>query len=225
MENEPLNIIILGRSGSGKGTQAKLLVDAFHLEYIGTGNLLRTFSERDNVAAKCVKRMLGAGELVPSWLPFFVWMEKLAYSDEQKGMLFDGSPRKLEEAKILDEVLAWFGRAKVKVILIDVSREEVYQRLMKRRICSQCGRGADFEDEHINAKQCHYCYGSLTVRMEDNPEGIKTRLDWFDEHVVPVIEHYKKKGNLIEINGLQDPETTHKEILAKLGVEHYHGHS
>ncbi len=216
MDNEPLNIIMLGRSGCGKGTQAKFLVDAFHLEYIGTGSSLRTFAERDNTAAHHLKEMLATGNLVPSWLAFFVWMERLTYSDVYKGVLFDGSPRKLEEAKMLDEVLEWFGRKKVKVILIDISREEAVKRLMKRRICSKCGKGAYLDDQHSNTTQCHYCYGELTVRMEDNPEGIKTRLNWFDDEVIESVEFYKNKGKLIVVNGEQSPEDVQKEILNKL---------
>lgn len=216
MDNQPLNIIMLGRSGSGKGTQAKFLVDAFHLEYIGTGSSLRTFAERDNIAAHHVKEMLSAGQLVPSWLAFFIWMERLMYADVHKGVLFDGSPRKLEEAKVLNEVFEWFGRKKVKVILIDISREEAQKRLMKRRICSKCGRGAYLDDEHAAATQCRYCYGELTVRMEDNPEGIKTRLDWFDNEVMQSIDYYKTNGKLIVVNGEQSPDDVQKEILNKL---------
>ncbi|MEK7487918.1 MAG: nucleoside monophosphate kinase, partial [Patescibacteria group bacterium] len=79
MEKEPLNLIILGRSGSGKGTQAQILSHEFNLEYIGTGDLLRKFSERENAAAHRMKETMAQGKLAPSWMPFFIWMEKLAY--------------------------------------------------------------------------------------------------------------------------------------------------
>lgn len=216
MDKTPLNIILLGRSGSGKGTQAKKIVEHFHLEYIGTGDLLRRFSERDNAAARRMKETLAQGKLAPSWLPFFVWMEKLAYTDTHTGVLFDGSPRKLGEAQILDEVLAWFSRDNVTVILLDISREEAYRRLMQRRICSRCGKGAYVEKETDQVTYCRYCGGDLTIRAEDNPEGIKMRLDWFDNEVSQVIEHYKKQNKLISVNGEQSPEETHKEIIGKL---------
>ena len=216
MDKNPLNIILLGRSGSGKGTQAIKLVEYFHLEYIGTGDLLRRFSERDNVAARRMKTTLAQGELAPSWLPFFVWMEKLAYTDTHIGVLFDGSPRKIEEARIFDDVLAWFGRGNIKVILLDISREEAYRRLMSRRICSSCHKGAYVENETDQMIHCRYCGGDLTIRAEDNPDGIRVRLDWFDNEVMKVIEHYKSQGKLVEVNGEQAPEETHKEILKKL---------
>lgn len=218
MDKTSLNIILLGRSGSGKGTQAKKIVEDFHLEYIGTGDLLRRFSERDNAAARRMKETLAQGKLAPSWLPFFVWMEKLAYTDEHRGVLFDGSPRKFGEAQILDDVLAWFGREKVSVILLDISREEAYRRLMQRRICSRCGKGAYVEKETEQVAFCRYCGGALTIRAEDNPEGIKMRLDWFDNEVSQVIEHYKERGILIAINGEQSPDDAYKEIMGKLSA-------
>lgn len=216
MDKTPLNIILLGRSGSGKGTQAKKIVEYFNLEYIGTGDLLRRFSERDNAAARRMKETLAQGKLAPSWLPFFVWMEKLAYTDEHRGVLFDGSPRKFGEAQILDDVLAWFGRENVSVILLDISRKEAYQRLMQRMICSRCGKGAYVEKETEQSTHCRYCGGALTIRAEDNPEGIKMRLDWFDNEVSQVIEHYTKQGRLVTVNGEQSPDEVYQEIIGKL---------
>ncbi len=220
MEHETLNLIMLGRSGSGKGTQAKLLVEEFNLEYLGTGDLLRTFTERGNPAAIKLKETLMAGKLVPSWFAFFVWMEKLAYTNIHKGVFFDGSPRKIEEAMILDEVLTWFGRVNVKVILLDITRDEAYHRLINRRVCSLCGKGAYAQDSEA---RCKYCHGELTTRLEDGPEAINVRLDWFDEQVVPVIEHYEQKGDLIRVGSMRRPEEVHQEILKKLSVQGVHG--
>lgn len=219
-EKEPLNLILLGRSGSGKGTQARLLVDEFNLEYIGTGDLLRAYSQRDNPLAHRLKETLAQGKLTPSWMPFFIWMEKLAYIDPRKGVLFDGSPRMLDEAKILDEVLAWFSRGNVKVILIDTPRDIAEQRLMKRRACGICGKGAYYEkDAEKEVIRCHYCGGNIIMRAEDNPAGIHARLDWFDKEVVPVLSHYRERGMLITADGRKTPPEAHKEILAKLKSE------
>ena len=211
--SKPLDIIMLGRSGSGKGTQAKLLVDKLGLEYIGTGDLLREFSQRENSAAGHLKQALIQGKLVPSWLAFFVWMEKLAYVQPQKGVLFDGSPRKLPEAQVLDEVLEWYERLNVKVVLIDISREEARKRLLHRKVCSQCHKGAYVVD---NNDTCKHCGGILNIRMEDNPQAIETRLDWFDSEVLPVVEYYRVKGNLITVNGERSAEEISQDLLNKL---------
>ena len=219
MEKEPLNLIILGRSGSGKGTQAQILSHEFNLEYIGTGDLLRKFSERENAAAHRMKETMAQGKLAPSWMPFFIWMEKLAYTDVHKGVLFDGSPRMLGEAITLDEVLDWFERKNIKVILIDISREIALKRLMKRRVCGTCKRGAYVENEKETPQtHCHYCGGDLTIRAEDNPEGIEARLNWFDQEVAKVLDHYRAKGNLITVNGENDSNIVHQEIVEALAA-------
>lgn len=220
MEKGPLNLIILGRSGSGKGTQAQMLAHKFDLEYIGTGDLLRKFSERENIAARRMKETMAQGKLAPSWMPFFIWMEKLAYTDVSKGVLFDGSPRMLAEAATLDEVLDWFERKNTKAVLIDISRDIAKQRLMKRRVCGVCKRGAYVENEKEALQtHCQYCGGEMMIRAEDNPEGIKSRLDWFDQEVSKVVEYYRNQEKLIVVDGEQDPETVHREIMNALSKE------
>lgn len=216
MEKKPLNIIMLGRSGSGKGTQAQMLVQDLSLEYIGTGDLLRKFSERDNAAARRMKETMAQGKLAPSWMPFFIWMEKLAYTDINKGVLFDGSPRMLEEARTLDEVLEWFERDNVKVILIDIPREVAFERLMKRRVCGTCKKGVYVEKGKEMGQHCLYCGGDLTIRSEDHPEAIDARLDWYDTEVSKVVEYYRNKNELITISGEKTPEEIHEELLAAL---------
>lgn len=212
------NIIILGRSGSGKGTQAKLLAKEFDLEYIETGNLLRTFAGRDNPASKKIKHILAEGELAPSWLTSFIWMEKLVYTPPKKGVLFDGSPRKLQEAHSLDEVLDWFDRKNSKVVLLDISYDEAYRRIMNRRVCSQCGKSVYMTGTGGADEVCQHCFGKLAVRIGDHAEAIKTRLAWFEDEVVPVIEHYRKKGVLVTVNGEQSIPDIQKEIIEKLNL-------
>ncbi|MEK7520172.1 MAG: nucleoside monophosphate kinase [Patescibacteria group bacterium] len=216
MEDNPLNIIILGRSGSGKGTQAKLLVEELNLEYIATGDLLRAFAERGNIAGLKLKETLTHGKLVPSWFAFFIWMEKLAYTNMHKGVLFDGSPRKIAEAEMLDDVLAWFGRTNMKVVLIDISREEAHHRLSNRMVCPSCGKGA-YKKNDGNTR-CRYCQAELIARPDDDPMAIESRLDWFENEVIRVIEYYRAKGCLITVSGEQSPEDAHREIMGKLGL-------
>ena len=86
--------------------------------------------------------------------------------------------------------------------MIDISREIALKRLMKRRVCGTCKRGAYVENEKETPQtHCHYCGGDLTIRAEDNPEGIEARLNWFDQEVAKVLDHYRAKGNLITVNG------------------------
>ncbi|MBI3671270.1 nucleoside monophosphate kinase [Candidatus Azambacteria bacterium] len=211
-EQKPLNIILLGISGSGKGTQGGILRERYNLEYIGTGDLLRQFSKEDNAVARRMKQELAEGKLVPTWLPFYLWMNKLAHVSEKKGVLFDGSPRKIMEAELLEDVLDWYGRSNIKAILIDVSPEESFRRLINRRTCEKCGKSAYISQEKTEAI-CEYCGGVMRIRPEDNPEAIKTRIKWFHDEVSQVIDFFEKKGQLIRINGDQSVDDVTKDMI------------
>ena len=214
----PLNIILLGMSGSGKGTQAKILVERYNLEYIGTGELLRDFAERDNVAARKLKIELEDGNLAPTWLPFYLWMDRLANIPEDKGILFDGSPRKINEAILLEDVLNWYGRDNVKVVLIDVSGEESYKRLINRRTCKKCGK-SDYVSPEQGEVICGHCGGVMTIRPEDNPEAIKRRIKWFKNEVSQVVEFYEKKGKLFRVDGDQPVDKVAEDIKRVIEAE------
>ncbi len=216
-DKKPLNIILLGISGSGKGTQAAKLVKKFNLKYIGTGELLRSFVKKESFAAQKLKSELKKGNLVPTWFAFYLWLDELMKVPAHQGVIFDGSPRKMQEAKFLDEVLSWYERDNVKVLFIKVSEQEVLNRISKRRVCSECGEIFIIDDD--SKKECEKCGGELVMRIEDqDKEAVFKRMQWFKEEVMPVIEHYKKKGNLIIINGEQPIEDVFQEILDKLNL-------
>ncbi len=222
MENQkkPLNIILLGISGSGKGTQAKKLIERFNLKYIGTGELLRNFSQKDNFAARKIRDELKKGNLAPTWFAFYLWLDELVSVPEDQGVIFDGSPRKMQEAEFIDEVLEWYERDNVKVLFIEVSEEEVLRRISKRRVCEGCGKNFIVNDPNEQNLICEECGGKLVVRMEDQDKNaIRRRLEWFKKEVMPVVEHYKKKGNLIVINGEQSIDDVFAEILSKLNYD------
>ena len=138
----------LGRAGCGKGTQAKLLSDKLGLVYIGSGELLRERVKQGDFTGKKTDATMGQGNLVPTSLIFMLWINRLEEikkdgGNNSKGIIFDGSPRKMVEAQMLEEALKWYEWDKsFKVVLIDLSREESFNRLTKRRQCQQFrGRG------------------------------------------------------------------------------------
>ncbi|KKS26270.1 MAG: Adenylate kinase [Parcubacteria group bacterium GW2011_GWC2_42_6] len=218
--DQPQIIIILGRQGCGKGTQAKLLVNKFGLEYIGSGDLLRERLKASDFTGDKLKNRLGEGKLAPTPLIFFLWYSRLqeikkSLGDDFGGIIFDGTPRMLTEAQLLDETLEWFEWNKnIKVILIDFPREEAFKRIASRRICAQCGHIVIYKEEMNGI--CPDCGGQLIIRDDDQPEAINRRLDWFDTEVMPVIKHYEKKGLLVKVNGLRTIEEVQTEILSKL---------
>lgn len=209
------NIIFLGRSGSGKGTQAELLMKKFALANIDTGDILRKLTKRKDEFGKTVFITISQGKLVPIWLVIYCWLDQLLKIPSKKGIIMEGSPRQLEEAKILEEVFFWLGRKDFKVVYLRTSAKEVIQRLLVRRICSKCGKEFSL-DLTPDLKKCSHCGGKLIQRKDDNLKAIKNRMLFFQKKILPVINYFRKKKIVIEVNGEGSIEEIHKRILKKL---------
>jgi adenylate kinase len=197
MSAKPNTFIFFGKSGSGKGTQAELLIEALkekgnEVVYIETGKRFREFITKEgNHSAQLTKKALNKGELMPVFLPVWLWTS--AFVEEFTGgesLVLDGLARRMTEAPVLDSALRFYDRLPCHVIHIDVSRDWAFDRLKSR------GR-ADDSDEYINS-----------------------RLDWFEREVAPVIEYFEeRKGfNIHTINGEQPIEDVHKDVLKGLGL-------
>jgi adenylate kinase len=191
--------IFLGRSGCGKGTQADLLMThlcragdkACQVLHIESGTLLREFAKGDNYTQKKIKKTLDDGILVPESIIVALWTDYLiAKYNGTENLVFDGTPRKLHEAQLLDNALQFYGVEKPNVICVNVSEEWSEKRLQGR------------------------------ARKDDTPEAIKRRLEWFETEVKRTIDffHTNSYYNFIEINGEQPIEDVQNEILAKLGL-------
>ena len=191
---DKLTVVVLGRSGSGKGTQARFIVarlkkDGVH--HMETGRFLRELLQKDNVTTILAREMDKKGSLFPSWFPVYTWLREIiehGYADRH--FVFDGAPRRLSEAKLLDEVIEWHGRSLPLCIYVDVSRTEARKRLLNRMRSGS--------------------------RADDNPKAIENRLDYFPRDVIPVIHYYQKHNRLVRVNGEQAPELVAREIDAAL---------
>lgn len=212
----------MGRSGCGKGTQAALLAKHFNnLLYISTGGLLRSLAQYNTAAGVKIKEVLGNGNLIPDFLVTGLWMHELCNNlKENQGVLFDGAPRRIAEAKTADRFFDFIGRKEnFFPILIDISREEAFDRLTKRRICEKCGKIIPYVGEFKKISKCDICGGKLLGRADDNPDAINSRLDFFDKEVAEVIEYYKKDNRLIIVNGEQPIEDVFNDILRSIKVK------
>ncbi len=193
---EPFVFLLMGRSGCGKGTQAKLLIK--HLRdnnlgetlYVYTGEKLRNFADKEEtLAARLAKSKMKAGGLLPSFLAVWLWSGALIGGiNENNNVIMDGSPRTLLEAMMTDDAMEFYGRNKVIPVFLETSEEWSTQRLL--------GRG----------------------RSDDSLKSIKERLAYFEKDVVPVIDYYsgRSKHKLARINGEQSVEAVHQEILEKV---------
>jgi len=220
---EPKIVFILGNSGSGKGTQAKLLQERLGLDYIGSGDMLRARKKLNDFTGRKLRESMDKDtttRFAPTAIVFKLWVDRweaMKEKPEFKGFILDASPRKIREAELLDEMLEWFEwKQYVHVIFINVSREEAFHRLTKRRVCQDCKRIIPDTGELKSHVTCDTCGGRLITRDDDIPEMINNRLDSFEEEVMPVIAYYEKSNRLTRVNGEQSIEDVYKDIIKAL---------
>ena len=186
-------IIILGPPGAGKGTQAALLAKKLNLSHIATGDILRDEVKRATPLGLQAKRYMESGELVPDAVIINIVKGKL---ERLEGFVLDGFPRTLKQAQALDGL-------KIDIALnIKLSREELIERLSGRRVCPRCGRNYHLHSEPPrNDLRCDLCGEKLIARSDDRPEVIARRYDVYQQESAPVVEFYRKKSILKEIDG------------------------
>ena len=186
----PLICVFIGRSGSGKGTQAKLVQKKLKLEYIGSGQLLRSWRPQNHFTGRKLRKVMDEGYFVPTPILTKAWMDKFEILRERrnlKGFIIDGSPRRLIEAELIEEALKWYDWNKRAVaILVDISAKEATKRLLARG------------------------------REDDSRQAIKGRLLAYKREVTKVLAYYKRKKRLIVINGEQPIELVHDDIMKAL---------
>lgn len=208
------NLIILGPSGSGKGTQAELLARKFKLKMLDGGEYLRKLAVSKSKKNRRLVLELNSGHLAPTAI-IREWMEKQIFSKSAgKDLIFSGQPRMIGEAKL---ALKWFeqsGRGVPLVIFLKVSAREVLKRLKKRYICSMCKEVYTLDKPPF--RPCKICGGKIIKRSDDTPRLIKNRLEYFHKQVAKTLKFFKKKGILIEVNGEQSVPEVHKEVVKKI---------
>ena len=215
----PKIIILFGRSGCGKGTQAKLLQEEFGFDYLGTGDLVRAKAKENDETGKQVKAIIAKGDRVPTEIVFGLWgkvARKMAQQPNLKGLIIDGSPRSTPEAVIMDNLFKELNWQDVKVFLLDISEKEAFNRLTKRKICQDCGQLIPYVGKYKNLEKCDKCNGKLVVRQDDNSKAVQARLDYFNKDVQPAVDYYQKQNRLTKINGEQSIEDVYRDILKKL---------
>jgi adenylate kinase len=197
-----MNLILLGPPGAGKGTQAKMMIDKYHIPQISTGDILRAaLKERTPLGLKA-KEYMDKGLLVPDEVVIDIIKERLKEADCQKGYILDGFPRTVAQAQALDKVLASMNTAIDDVISIEVDKGELIKRLTGRRTCRQCGRGYHvIFDPPTNKDLCDKCQGELYQRDDDNEDTVRNRLEVYDSQTFPLIQYYKEKTLIRSIDG------------------------
>ena len=213
-----LNLVVLGPSGSGKGTQARLLAERFGLEHIEVGDILRELASKPTSLGKKVDKIIHQqGKLVPLKLIINLIKFRTQSLPKKQGVVFDGCPRQLLEAKTLDELLTKLNRKIDKVFLLDISEIESVERLVKRRVCRKCDTNFVIGSNITkNQTECPKCGGRLYKRKDDIRKGILARLKEYRKKTLPVANYYCKQGKLVIINGEQSIKKVHQDIIGEL---------
>ena len=199
---EDMRIVLLGAPGSGKGTQAKLLVDKLNIPQISTGDLLRAAVEAQTPLGRQAKTIMDAGQLVPNDLVLGLIRERLNSPDTRNGFILDGFPRNVEQAEQLDRLLNGMSMAIQKSVLIDVDFDILMQRLTGRLTCEDCGAVFNiFTNPPSLEEECDKCGGKLHHRSDDNEETIGKRLRVYETQTQPVADYYEKQNKLAVIEG------------------------
>lgn len=215
-----MRIVLLGAPGSGKGTQAKRLVDHYGVVQISTGDLLRAAVAAGTELGRAAKSAMDAGQLVSDDIVLGMIRERLQQPDTSRGYILDGFPRNIPQAKALDEMLEDLDQPLESAILLVVPFEDLLQRLTGRQTCADCGA---VYNVHTNPSKepgiCDVCGGKLTQRDDDNEETVSRRLKVFEDQTAPLIDYYATQGKLSSVDGTRDIDTItddFHDILDKL---------
>ncbi len=208
-----MNLILLGPPGGGKGTQAKRIVEKYGIPQISTGDILREAVAKGTELGKKAKEYMDKGELVPDEVVIGIVKERLAQPDCEKGFILDGFPRTLKQAEALDEILEDMNKKIDAVINISVPDEEIIKRIVYRRVCKNCG--AVYNLIYSPPKEdnkCDKCGGELYQRDDDKEETVKERLRVYKEQTQPLIDYYRNKGVLFDVDGTKTIDEVWEQI-------------
>lgn len=211
----PVNLILLGPPGAGKGTQARMLEDKFGLVQLSTGDLLREAVAAGTEAGKAAKAVMEKGDLVSDEIVIAILSDRLDQPDITKGTILDGFPRTEAQAAALDKLLEDRGQKIDAAISLDVDDEAMVARVSGRYTCEGCGEG--YHDQFKQPAKdgvCDKCQGTaFKRRADDNAETVRTRLTAYHAQTAPLISYYDARGALTRVPAMGDID----QISADLG--------
>ena len=208
-----MKLILLGAPGAGKGTQAEVLCQKLGIPTISTGNILRAAIQEGTPVGLQAKSFMDAGKLVPDEVIIQIVAQRIAQSDCAEGFILDGVPRTIAQAEALDAAGVRFDR----VLSLEITDQEIEERMSGRRVCSKCG--ASF---HIHARPtkvegvCDNCGGPVVQRDDDKPETVRHRLEVYHQQTEPLKDYYQAKGLLTLVDNRPTIEAATQAIMEAL---------
>lgn len=212
-------LVLLGPPGVGKGTQAQIIAEATHLPHISSGDLFRANVQNQTELGRLAKSYMDRGELVPDEVTIAMIRERLAQPDCEAGALLDGFPRTVVQAEAFDALLAEFGGKVDRVPFITASEATLVERLSGRWTCK--AQGHIFHEKYNPPKRagiCDFDGSELYQREDDRAETVRRRIQVYFQQTAPLIEYYRRRGLLVEIDGAQPIEKVTADLLAALAM-------
>lgn len=213
MSKKHMDLVLLGPPGAGKGTQAALLIKAYGLLHVSTGDLLRETVRGGSKLGEEIQKYMNSGELVPDEIVSRAALDRMNKPDASSGVILDGYPRTRKQAESLDASLTKESKSLDAVLYFKTSEEVAISRLSGRRVCTKCGM--NYHVSNIPPKVegvCDTCDVELIQRDDDKPETVKNRLSVYEERTKDLIDYYKDKGLLREVNGDAQADKLFEEI-------------
>jgi len=209
-------VILLGPPGAGKGTQAVRLAEECSIPHISTGDLFRANLKEGTELGQRAKGFMESGKLVPDELVLEMLFDRVGAEDCQGGYLLDGFPRTLPQAEALTEALADQPNS---ALLLEVPDDVIIERASGRLLCKSCSNihHATFAPPAIEGT-CDACGGELYRRKDDEPDVVRERLSVYHAETQPMVDYYRERGSLQEVDGNQEPDSVFTALIERLGA-------
>ena len=214
-----MKLLIMGRPGAGKGTQAANIKEYYNIPHISTGDMFRAAIKNETKLGLLAKSFMDKGQLVPDEVTLGIVQERLLEDDCKKGFLLDGFHRTIAQAEALETFLKENGIVLDAVLDVNVPAEILVRRMVGRRVCKGCG--ATFHVEFNAPKQegiCDVCGTPLIQRADDTYETANSRLEVYDNNTAPLLDFYNTRGLLKTVNGDQALDKVFEDIKNVLGA-------
>ena len=203
-DNTPVRLVVFGRQGAGKGTQASRLAQRYGIPHISTGDMLRAAVKDGTEFGLRAKGYMDQGQLLPDDVMLGLVEERLGEPDAQPGWLLDGFPRTAGQAADLQRLVADGGITLA--INLEVSEDIVVERISSRRVCTECGTIYSASDVSGVSGRCERCGGEVVQRDDDTEAAVRHRLETYNEQTAPLLQWFDDAGLLATVDGVGDPD-------------------